>query len=204
MVERRHLDINQFFLFSGMIPGTGAVSLRSGAIATLSIDWLGKIGTRKDQASLQNPKPAPTADVMNCAGDVLQIVGGAAGAVASLGTLQTFTLSMSNNLRGIKGIGIVGNADVKEGQFGVTGSFEAYFEDGTIFDAAKNQTPWDLAFVISQDNQAYVWDAPKTKFTAEIVAGQRNQDCVVRASFQALKEATLGACVIINRLPYYR
>jgi hypothetical protein len=200
-VERQHVDVAQYFMNTGLVVNTAQFNLRTGQIFTGAFDFLGKNVTRAAATGFGGAASAATvSDVMNAASDVVSILDNG----AAFGTLQSLTLNYNNNLRAIKGIGVVGSADVTPGQIAAGGQFEVFFENGAIWDKADQQTVSSMAFQVYQDSEAIVMDMPKIKYgDAEVVAGQRNQDCVLRVPFTSLAHTGTAACMLINRLPYF-
>jgi len=116
----------------------------------------------------------------------------------------SFQFQVGNNLRKKYALGTLGALDFNEGDFEVTGSMQAYFEDSTAYDKFLNQTETSLSICISDGTStkghAFIFDFPMVKFTdAQRVAGGRNQDIIADISWQALYDANEGITMRIAR-----
>jgi len=116
----------------------------------------------------------------------------------------SFQFQVGNNLRKKYALGTLGALDFNEGDFEVTGSMQAYFEDSTAYDKFLNQTETSLSICISDGTStkghAFIFDFPMVKFTdAQRVAGGRNQDIIADISWQALYDADEGITMRIAR-----
>ena len=201
--QREHTDIGQFFQFRGMTVNTFALSLATGQILRGEFNYMG-MGSNRDSVTMMpgggDVIAAPEGDVMNSVRDVVSIMEGG----GNPGTLQSMTLNLGNNLRGQKGIGKLGNAGIGVGDFDSTIEFTAYFENGSLYDKWLNSVETSLSFITVQDGQGYIYDAPRVKVENCVVqAGQRNQDCTLQVTARALRDKTLAAQVILQRVHYF-
>jgi hypothetical protein len=118
--------------------------------------------------------------------------GTGAGAHVDMDVLG-FTMNISNGIRQQYKLGTFGASGLKHGDFVVTGTLQAYFENATLFDKFLNQTATALSICISDEatsegvGNAYIFDMPNVRFTdGQRVAGGRNQDIIAEMSFQAI------------------
>lgn len=198
-IEKEFEDITQFEVYTGMIPSDMELNIEADSILTGTLTYLG-LGHTLQQvtAGTGTVTAATTTDSMNAVANVLKIVEG--GDVVS-DCVQTASISLTNNLRGIRCVGSLPNADVGVGRVDVTGSLEIYFENETIYDKFTAVTASSIAFVVEDvAGNAYVITLPRIKYTAlEATAGGTDQDVVLALDFQALRDSTTDATIQIDR-----
>lgn len=109
-----------------------------------------------------------------------------------------FSISINNNIRGIKCIGTKGNKHVVLGTCAIEASAVIHFQDNTKLDDLLNQTEGELIFAVggpygttTGDLSLLRLDLPRVKFTGdEVVAGGQGTDVVDALSMTALKGLT--------------
>jgi hypothetical protein len=102
--------------------------------------------------------------------------------------ISEFTLEINNNARRRRVIGDVQTHSVGFGEFTVTGSITALFEDETRIQLLLNSTPTPLALGFHDHlGNAFIFDMPQVKFTSGVpeISG-KNDDVVVTMEFQAI------------------
>lgn len=200
-VERELTDITQFFAFKGMRVNSLNFNLATGQIMTCAASFMGKNVVRTGATVATTTKAALTADVMNAASDAVVVNEGG----TSAGIVRSMTIQTNNNLREQKAVGTLGNAGMGSGVFEVTGSLEAYFQDGTLYDKYTVNAATSLACVFVQDNQAYVLTVPRVKIeSCSISAGGRNQDMILNMSYRGIMDTATNCELQIERFPYYQ
>lgn len=142
---------------------------------------------------------ATTAEMTSINGVQFVREGTGAGAHADMDVLG-FTMNISNGIRQQYKLGTFGASGLKHGDFVVTGTLQAYFENSTLFDKFLNQSATALSIAISDEatsegvGNAYIFDMPNVRFTdGQRVAGGRNQDIIAEMSFQAIYSGEAAA-----------
>lgn len=199
-IEREHNDIDRFLLFKGMVVDSMNVSLQTAAKALISFEFMGSTQVVDDDTGLPGtPVASKTFDIMNTSSGIGSLNIG--GSVANC-FLQSLDLTVSNNLRGRQGLGVLGYCDIGSGEIAVTGSFTAYFSDTTAYEAFLSQSRVGISFLVKDAaGNGYMFNAPSCKYTSSrIVAGDKDSDSVVEFEFQALMSPVLGKTLIISRV----
>lgn len=190
-IERRHGDINKFFIFRGMRVNTVNLKCATGAIVEGSIDFLGRNSASGDTTyGTGTMVAATTTKVLNAISDVETaniLIDG-----ASLGSayIQSLDFAISNNLRGIKAIGIKGNADIAEGMLGVTGNLNVYFNDTVFYNKYINSSEFSISYSIlnKETGRGYVISIPRAMISTDKVnAAAEGQDIIENMAWSGLK-----------------
>jgi hypothetical protein len=200
-LERSNADLTQFTVFRGMTPASLSLSIKPGSILTGAIEFMGKDGARAATTYLPGTTTASlTGAVYNGVSNVANILEG--GAAITTTAITAFDLSVSNNLRGQQAIGTLGYVGVGAGTSNVTGSISMYFADGTYYDKFLAATATSLSLRVQNGagGEGYVMTLPNIKYTdGSYPTPGINQDIMVTLPFQALRDITTDAQIIIDR-----
>jgi hypothetical protein len=205
-IEHQQTDIGQFFLYKGMQPNTMDLDITSKAIINGSIDFLGSTQVRATATGLPGSTAASkTFDIMNAATGVAQLWLGSAPLTST--KVKSVKLKVDNGLREQDAIGTLGLAGIGSGSCTVTGTMEAYFSDGALYDLFRNDTYTSL--VISMQDAAgngYIVTLPRVLFMEhDVQAGAINQEVMATITFQAFNDdtnaiAALRKTIFIDRV----
>jgi len=203
-LEYAMTDITQFLPFRGMQTNSMELNLEVGSIITGSFGFIGQghdgmVGATTLPGS---PVASQTLDVMNAVADVgLIYENGASIFSGSTSFIKKVGLSVANNMRGQKAIGVFGNAGVGLGELELTGSLEIYVENATYYNKWLNGTTTSLALGMADAaGNGYLIELDKVQFKdggANI--GGRNDDTMLTLPFQAFYNATTGRGIRITR-----
>lgn len=184
-VEKRFLDIDEYFTFSGMIIGGASFNIAANEILTGSFSFLGTAANNATTSIANSVTQAPDTEVLNAVTNFSSLREG--GTVTN-DTISSISLSINNNLRGLSGVGTLGHVDVGAGTFEVTGSLSVYFADGTLFNKYLNNVETSIDFqVTDMDGNTYIFTLARVKLSnGTVVAGGVNSDVVAEFDFQAL------------------
>ena len=199
-LEKEFVDITQFLSYTGMIAGTMDLEVAAGAILTGSFGFLG-LASARGVATIGTggPTAATATEVMNAVDDISLIREFDFASDLTV-DVQSVSLSVDNNLRPIDAIGTLGHVDVGAGRSTITGNITIYFSDGTMYDEYLNDTVSKLAFAAEKGTEAYVFELPRIEFTSsEVVAGSIDEDVMVNADFQAVRDPTNGYTIQISK-----
>lgn len=198
VIEKEFNDITKFLVYTGMVISSMSMSIQAQNKITASFNFLGETSqTGTSTVGTGAPTAASTNDIMN-AGDH---VGSMLENGSAIAMVKGLTIDLNNNLRGKPAVGVVGNAEIGSGRCAITGDVSMYFENFTIYDKYINSTSSSMRITLSDSNGSYDIYFPKIKYTkGEIVAGGPDQDVMVDAGYQALRDPTTGITVMITRV----
>lgn len=207
-IERTYNDHSPvtYEYFTGMTLNTLNIELPQNAIAKYTKSYTGKAGSvTTTRASGASDEAAPTYDVFNTSTDVGRI-GVDGSVVTGPNFVMSATININNNLRRQEAVGSVGAIGIGNGEFTVTGSLNTYFGDSTVYDQvlANTATSYDTRLENSTGNrEALVVDLPRIKFSSGAPSVQgKNNDVMIDCNFQAIRDATLGYTMALNRFWY--
>lgn len=207
-IERQYLDHSPvtYEYLRGMMLDRYSATIRAQTIATYTKTYIGSdAAVQTARFAGASDVVAPTNDVLNAASNVGRI-GFDSAVVASPNYVMEATFEYSNNLRRQLGVGTLGAIGVGDGEFTVSGKLTFYFGDKTVLDKLMNNTLTSFDIRIGRTdsyNESLVFDFPSIKLMAgsPSVSG-KNTDVMLDASFQAIRDATLGYTASVGRFWY--
>lgn len=197
-IESEFNDITQLVSYTGCRVSTLAVALRPQSVITGSLGFMGKINARAaTTVGTGAPTAANTNAVLTTVDTMTITEGGSAIDILGL------DLSIAENLRVQPIIGQLAPRGIGYGEITVTGSLEAYFEDGTLLDKFLAFSASSLRVTITDSaGNSYVISLPAIKYMdGETPVSGKNQDAVVRLPFQAYMDATTSKTLRVTRNP---
>jgi len=205
LLEWYQSDVEQYLTYRGMRPNTLSLDFSVGAILTGSFGFFGQshgIG-QVSEAELFGPsQPSFAGDVMNSVTNMgILSVGGKNLLDGGASFIHNCKLEITNNLRGQKALGVFGNAGVGYGDFAVSGTLEAYFQNEELYEAALRGDNTTLALGVTDGaGNGYLFEMPKIKFTnPSLNLGGKDSDVMVSLPFQAFFDQSKGYGISITR-----
>ena len=207
-----------FQYFRGMTVDGMVLTAPSQSIVTMVFTFSGKDAFYSDQnnpASVPDELPAVAGDgrvdaattitllpvsVLNSSSNVARISRGGVPITGANFVLEA-SIEIANNLRQLNAVGFLGAVDIGDGEFGVTGSLNTYFDDSSLArDVVSNaETSFDMRFEDSAGH-AIVIDAPRIKFSEGAPeVPSKNEDVTIALSYQAIRQATFNHTLLWQR-----
>lgn len=174
-----------------------ALNLAPGALPTGTVSTIGGVMSL-DQAIIGGATylPISTTPVFR-PHNIMIYVNGSAGYCTS-----AFSITMSNSMRGVKCIGVLGNADLIRGRFTTEMSGTFYFEDNTLNNLHLNETAIkvDIVFLDLNGNPVYTFGCPKCRINSSpTTASGTDSEVTTELSIQALYDDALGYTTMITQ-----
>lgn len=193
------LTPDEFILFRGMRVGQMTLAFETASILTGSFSFMG-LSSKADTTGEagQTLVPAPTNEIMNATGNVLEVWIDDTLTTVNFNTLN---LSINNNLRPQDAIGSLPHVGIALARMEITADSELYFQDDTEYQKFLTATAFSLSFR-AEDNagNAYIFTLPNCKYeTGEVVAGGLDQDVFQRSTIRAIRDATTNSMVQVDR-----
>jgi hypothetical protein len=203
-IEKAHLDIDEYFLFTGMMVNAFNLSLSTGAIATGSFDFLGSGATLLQATNATTLTAANSNTIMNCMGNVATLLEATYGGTLTALTgvyVQELSFAIANNLRPVMAIGSDVMMEIAVGKADITGTLNAYFTTDRLFDKFLAGTAIALQFSITDGTNTYTILIPKVKFETEsIPASGQDTDVVENLTWRAIRDSVTNTMIQITRV----
>lgn len=223
-LEEKFFDLNNgsgvYQAFRGCLVNTSDFRLSAGAVVTGSFNFFARTagisatrGTYDSDVwySSSSDLPAYAYDVFNATSNVADIREGSTilGKETSTVFVMEVSFQMNNNLRRNTAVGVFGAANVAMGEIGISGSMNMYFSDISIVNKLLDQTESSFSIKLMDNEygtgkgQVTLFDFPRIKYTSgnPSVSG-KNTDVMVNMGFQAIRDATLGYTIMMQRFDY--
>lgn len=79
---------------------------------------------------------------------------------ALFGFVSAVNIVVSNNVSGLKAVGVVGSFELNVGTFDITGTVTAYFQSVAAIESIRANADVEYSLITAHDNEAFVWDIP--------------------------------------------
>lgn len=203
VIETGFEDVAQYFITDGQRVGGFSYDFTSNQILTGSFTFMGRGMTRQGTTKLGDEAAytvLPTTDtkVANSTVNVgAIIVDGEELSTA----LQSINLTGDNALRNQNAVGYKFPAGIGAGRMEISGSVNAYFADGALWDRFIEHKTVGLAFPLTDgEGHRYEFTIPAVVFSTDNVnpAGG-NQDIMEAMEWTAKRDAATGCQIQIDR-----
>lgn len=187
--EKEIPDAGEFFIYRGMTPGKMMLNFSSAALTDGSFEFMGKNAAR-DTATFMpgSPIASQAYEIQNSATGVGQLWEG--GAPLSSTFIKSLQLTIDNVQRAQEAIANFGYVGIGSGTLAVTGTMEAYFADGALYDKFLDNIYTSIV-VGTQDpaGNGYILTLPRVNLvSARLTAGAKDQDLMASFEIRALAD----------------
>lgn len=202
-IEVARLDVQKAQVFTGCVVNNLELSVNDEAIVTGNVTFAASNSTFADTntgtpdqfisgATYADATDHPVLDSLS--------VPEIRSAGVKFGT-KSIGLVVTNNVAARTELGTLGATSMRQGEFNVTGSIEAYFEDFTEMKAYADNTEGAIWFaLIDANDRGYTFSMPTVKFNdagADVTGS--NTDTMVSIGYQATLNATQACTVRMQR-----
>ena len=121
--------------------------------------------------------------------------------IALTSAIKTISLELVGNLRKQMAVGSKFPVGISAGRLNLTGSVEAYFADGLLYDDFLTHATRSLVFpIIDQDNNTYYITIPAFKLMSDpVTPGGIDQDVMETIEFAAFRDEATNCMIQIDR-----
>jgi len=201
-VETGFQDVSQYFTVDGLRCGGVEMEVAAGSIVTGQSTYMGRETKRASVEKLNGVSytalEAPATEVVSATANVGSLsVNGIEQATA----ISSIQFSIEGNLRNQQAVGSKFPVGIAAGRLNLTGTIEAYFADGEMYDRFIEHQTVSLAFpIIDQDKNTYYFTIPAFKVTSDPIApGGLDQDVMESLEFSAFRDAATACMMQIDR-----
>lgn len=202
-LEYAMTDIAQFLAFQGMRANTLELDLQVGSIITGSFAFIGQGHSGMVGATTLpgSPVASQAFDVMNAVADVGVLYENGTSLLSAGSFIKSVKMSISNNLRAQKAVGVFGNAGVGFGELAITGTIECYVQDAAYYNKWFAGTNTSLAVGVADSaGNGYLFEMDKVNFKdGGMNPGGQSDDAMLTLPFQAFYNASTGRGLRITR-----
>lgn len=188
-------------LFTGQRVSQMALSMSTSSLLTGSFTFMGAAATLSGSTIPgETFANRSTSDIMNCVSSIKNMMQDHTTTDVD-GSYLSVDLSVNNNMREQKAVGVLGNRGIKAGKFGVTLSGTQYFISRAQALKFKNGQSFSFSYVMEdRDGNAYLVSLPNLKYSSfTFNAGQENSDLNANTEAMALADPVTGCAMQIDK-----
>jgi len=117
---------------------------------------------------------------------------------------RSFTFQLNNGAVPLDDIvGVLGAADIVEGEAAISGGFDCYFGDNSILTRLFNATPTNFSIATTLDNQGLTLHIPRAILSdGPPTTPGKNQQVATPFAWEALLDPLVGTNCLFNRFEY--
>lgn len=200
-IETTFTDVGQNFISDGLRDGGFELDISAGAIITGSIKREGRETNRRarklhaapyivlDAPATENVSATANVGALRAAGEVLSTA------------IKSVKLSVDGALRKQTAVGNKFPVGIAAGRLNIGVTVEAYFADGSNYDAFINHDTRDLIVpLIDPEQNTYYFTVPSFKITSDPIApGGIDQDVMETMEGMAFRDATRACMLQVDR-----
>jgi len=193
--ERKYGDLSNIFeAFVGMEINTFNLSITADGLVTGSFGFMGKLASSETSTIGDGYDAENTNQIYNATDNVNSIQE----AYADLGA-TAFSLSLTNNLRGLSNIGTLGYDEINDGQLELTGTLQTYFSSAAEFNKYLQFTESSISVIMEDSSgNCYIIDIPNLNYTSGTRnAGSNNTDIIADLAWNAKRDSDDDAMITI-------
>jgi len=201
-IEVARLDLGKAQIFTGCVVNTLDLTVADEAIVTGTFTFEAANSTFQDSdlgtdqfiasATYTDATDHPVLDSLS-----IPEIRSAGSSFAA----KQITLNINNNVAARTELGKLGAQSMRQGEFNVTGSFDAYFEDFSELQAYADNTTGAIWFaLVDANSRGWSFSLPTVKFSdggADVTGS--NTDTMVSVSYQATLNDTESCTVRMQR-----
>lgn len=194
-------DITQFLTYTGCQVNNMDLSLDVGSIVKGSFGFIGQGHTMQATTLLPgSPVVSQTLEVMNSVTDIGVIYENGTSILGATSFIKSLKLSVNNNARAQKALGIFGSAGVGLGELAISGTMEVFLQDATYYQKWLQGTNTSLSVGVA-DNQGngYMIDFDKITFKDAGLTMSGRDDVMLSLPFDAFYSPTANRGIRITR-----
>lgn len=166
---------NDYHRFLGLVANTMTLNISAGAIVTGEFGLMGKYGGRGGTIIAGATYTAANQNrILNAVNNFAALT---VSGVSPSPRIRSLTLSATNNIRRQDEVGNLDAAGMAPGRFELTGSIQAYFENGNLLQSFLDHDDLSLSFIIGDTpGQRYRVTIPTIVLTGDPGANATSND----------------------------
>lgn len=181
-IEQGFTDINQFRLFKGCSASKLKISVKPGAMVSISVDFIGQDATTATtSAATTSTIPAGTSSPFSYSGGSLKEGG------TAIAYITGFDFELDN---GLGTVGVVGSdlaPAVFNGRSSIKGNVTALFKDQVMLNKFVNETESSLSVTLTDPTGgSHVITLPRIKYTGGDIAPPKDGATIITLPFEAI------------------
>lgn len=193
-------DITQYLTFTGLQANNFDLNLDVGAIAKGSFGFMGRGHSIQGTPLITGAAASNTLEVMNSVSDIGAIYENGTSILGATSFIKSLKLSVNNNARAQKALGVFGTVGVGLGELAISGTLDVFVENAAYYSKWLNGTSTSLSVGMADAaGNGYMFDLDKIKFKDGGLNLSGRDDVMLSLPFDAFYSATSNRGMRITR-----
>lgn len=195
-IEREFADIGQFQLFTGCAVSGVSLDIKTNAMISGSISFLGKGAVFKSTTSADSETASLTHSPLDGFSGALKEGG------TTISVITGISLKIDNGMETANVIGSDEAAQLVHKRINITGKVSAFFENLTLLNKFVHETESSLEVTFGTGGPgSYILKLPRIKYSGGSNAVSGEGPIVLDMPFQALLSADDASNIVLTRVP---
>lgn len=145
----------------GSVPNVLTLSMNTAEKVTLDLGFVSQDVDLDETALKAGTRPdLEEADAFNTSSDFSRLTLEGTDITGASTYFEDYSVEINNNVTPVKALSVLGNFDLVEGNFVVSGNFTAYFTTMELVQAVRNNSDIQLDFAFVKNNAGLLFDIP--------------------------------------------
>lgn len=193
-------DITQYLTFTGLQANSFDLNLDVGAVAKGSFGFMGRGHSIQATPLITGSAASQTLEVMNSVSDIGAIYEGGTSILGATSFIKSLKLSVNNNTRAQKALGVFGTVGVGYGELALSGTLEVFVENAAYYQKWLQGTNTSLAVGMADGaGNGYMFELDKIKFKDGGLNLSGRDDVMLSLPFDAFYNAGTNRGMRITR-----
>lgn len=201
----RTLDLanNEYEYLLGCVPNVLTLTMNTAEKVTLDLGFMATDVDLDEVALKAGTRPTlEESDAFNTSSDFSRLTIEGANITGSGIFFEDYSIEVNNNVQSVKALSVLGNYDLIEGNFMVSGNFTAYFTTTELVQAVRNNDDIQLDFAFVKNNAGLLFDVPLASLGEGRITVEKDEPIKVPLAQNAARHETLGYTLSVMNYDY--
>lgn len=195
--QEHYSDLTNIFkVYAGAVMQSVTLNVQVGSLITMGYTFVSNTPSVAAATQIGTIGAANTNAIMNPIADVRALEEGSS--LAALPGVQSVSITMTNDITEVMGLGAVSPLDLTPGRIKINGTIAVFKQDAALFSKLLAQTASGLRLKIGGASaKNYDWKLPNLRYSSYDGGASASNAILERFNFSGLYEATDSAVEII-------
>lgn len=173
----------------GCVPNVLTMTMNTAEKVTLDLGFIAQDADTTQTSKKAGTRPAlEESGAFNTSSDFSRLTIEGQNITGSGVFFEDYSIEINNNVKPVKALTVLGNHDIIEGNFTVSGNFTAYFTDVDLVQAVRNNDDIQLDFAFVKDNAGLLFDVPLASLGEGRIAVEKDEPIKVPLAQNAARD----------------
>ena len=194
---------NEYEYVLGCVPNTLTLTMNTAEKVSVDLAFVATDTDLDETALKAGTRPSlEESDAFNTSSDFSRLTIEGANITGSGIFFEDYSIEVNNNVSPVKALSKLGNHDLVEGNFVVSGNFTAYFTTTELVQAVVNNDDIQLDFAFVKNNAGLLFDIPLASLGEGRIAVEKDEPIKVPLAQNAARDPVLTYTLSVMNYDY--